>query len=71
MIKILENKSHVVSIYEEIIEIDQKTNEVLNYLVVVEEAIQDMEEIVNIWILIKKDTIKWNFSLHTSSITSY
>jgi hypothetical protein len=36
MIKILENKDYVVEILEEIIEYDEETNSIVNYVVLVE-----------------------------------
>ena len=49
MIKLLDNKEHVVEIYEEIIEFNTENNYILNYFVVIEQAVQDLKKIVEYW----------------------
>ena len=49
MIKLLTNKEFVVEIYEEIIEVNKEKGKIENYIVMVEQAINDMSKIVNIW----------------------
>jgi len=39
LVKLLDDKSHVVDIYEEIIEFNQENNYILNYFVVIEQAV--------------------------------
>ncbi len=50
MIKLLTNKEYVVEIYEEIIEFNKKLNKVENYVVLIEQARNDVEKIVKVWL---------------------
>jgi len=50
MIKLLTDKEHVVEIYEEIIEVNKEQNKVENYIVMVEQARNDVDKIVKIWL---------------------
>jgi len=49
LIKLLENKEHIVEIYEEIIEFNKNTGAIENYLVMIEQAKQDLNNIVKSW----------------------
>ena len=49
LIKLLADKRHVVDIYEEIIEVNSTTNQIENYMVIVEKAVNDLSSITSIW----------------------
>ena len=49
LIRLLENKEHVVDIYEEIMEINKETRTIKNYLVLVEQAKHDLNSMVKFW----------------------
>lgn len=50
MIKYMDNKEYVVDIFEEIIEFNQSTNQMENYMVLVEQATNDLSKIKSIWL---------------------
>src|SRR6185295_2213738 len=49
LIKLLDNKEHVVDILEEIIEFNTNSNEVANYVCLVEMASNDLKKMADIW----------------------
>lgn len=49
MIKMIANKDFICEIMEEIIEFNEKEDAIMNYVMIVEKAINDLSIIVKIW----------------------